>query len=61
MVSFLHSAAATSVGELEDVYLLSERIRPSDEDILRYARAVVRFWGLAAKEWGSAVDAPTNL
>ncbi|MCP1913363.1 hypothetical protein J2R96_005843 [Bradyrhizobium elkanii] len=49
---------ATSVGELEGAYLLSERIRPSDKDILRYARAIVRFWGLADKEWGGVVDAP---
>ncbi len=44
--------------EFEDRFLLSENVWPSDQIIRGYARATVRFWGLADREFGSVVDAP---
>ncbi len=44
--------------DFEDMFLLSENIQPSDDVIKGYVRALVRFWGLADREFGSVVDAP---
>ena len=38
--------------------ILSEFVQITDEDFVRYIRAVTRFWGLADREFGAIVDGP---
>ena len=37
---------------------MTKNIQISDDDFLRYIRALTRFWGLADRECGGVIDIP---
>ncbi|MBN9254811.1 MULTISPECIES: hypothetical protein [unclassified Mesorhizobium] len=48
----------TVAAKSEEHAILSEGIQLSDNDFMRYMRAVTRFWGLVDREPGAMVDMP---